>query len=137
MTLKDYLNTHDRFAADNGMALTQVAPGCSVAEMTVDEHHLNGAGICQGGALFTFADLAIAAALNAGGNVTVGLENTMTFHHSARMGDHLTARAFVSSDHRKIPFCRVEVLNSQGELIASGTSLGYRKADVMEFDSLM
>ena len=137
MTLKDYLNTYDRFAADNGMVLTQVTPECSVAEMTVDEHHLNGAGICQGGALFTFADLAVAAAMNACGNVTVGLENSMTFHHPARKGDHLTARAFVTSDHRKIPFCRVEIMNAQGELIASGTSLGYRKTDVMEFDSLM
>lgn len=137
MTLKDYLNTYDRFAADNGMALTQVTPEFSLAEMTVDEHHLNGAGICQGGALFTFADLAIAAAMNACGNVTVGLENAMTFHHPARMGDHLTAKAFVISNHRKIPFCRVEIINEHGVLIASGTSLGYRKTDVMEFDSLM
>lgn len=137
MTLKDYLNTYDRFAIDNGMTLTQVSPEVSVAEMTVDEHHLNGAGICQGGALFTFADLAIAAAMNACGNVTVGLENAMTFHHPARKGDHLTARAYVASDHRRIPFCRVEILNDRGELIASGTSLGYRKADAMEFDSLM
>ncbi len=137
MTLKDYLNTNDRFAADNGMFLTQVTSEFSIAEMTVDEHHLNGAGICQGGALFTFADLAIAAAMNACGYVTVGLENTMTFHHPAREGDRLTARAFVASDHRKIPFCRVEIANAQGELVASGTSLGYRKADLMAFDSLM
>ena len=137
MTLKDYLNTYDRFAADNGMRLTQVTTEFSIAEMTVDEHHLNGAGICQGGALFTFADLAIAAAMNASGNVTVGLENVIAFHHPARKGDHLTARAFVTSDHRKIPFCRVEIMNEQGELIASGTSLGYRKTDAMEFDSLM
>lgn len=137
MTLKDYLNTYDRFAADNRMTLTQVTPEVSIAEMTVDEHHLNGADICQGGALFTFADLAIAAAMNACGNVTLGLENAMTFHRPARKGDHLTARAFVTSDHRRIPFCRVEILNDQGELVASGTSLGYRKADIMEFDSLM
>lgn len=137
MTLKYYLNTYDRFAADNGMLLTQVTPEFSIAEMTVDEHHLNGAGICQGGALFTFADLAIAAAMNACGYVTVGLENTMTFHHPARKGDHLTAKAFVASNHRKIPFCRVEITNAQGDLIASGTSLGYRKSDAMDFDSLM
>ena len=137
MTLKDYLNTYDRFAVDNGMVLTQVTQEFSLAEMTVEEHHLNGAGICQGGALFTFADLAIAAAMNACGNVTLGLENAMTFHHPARVGDHLTAKAFVTSDHRKIPFCRVEITNEQGELIASGTSLGYRKADAMEFDTLM
>ena len=50
---------------------------------------------------------------------------------------HLTARAYVTSDHRKIPFCRVEITNEHSELIASGTSLGYRKTDAMEFDSLM
>ena len=137
MTLKDYLNTNDRFATDNGMFLTQVTPEFSIAEMKVDDHHLNGAGICQGGALFTFADLAIAAAMNVCGYVTVGLENAMTFHHSARKGEHLTAKAFVTSDHRKIPFCRVEITNEQGELIASGSSLGYRKTDTMGFDSMM
>ena len=137
MTLKDYFNTNDRFAADNGMFLTHVTSDFSIAEMTVDEHHLNGAGICQGGALFTFADLAIAAAMNACGNVTLGLENVMTFHHPARVGDRLTAKAFVTCDHRKIPFCRVEITNADGTLIASGTSLGYRKADTMAFDSLM
>ena len=133
MTLKDYLNTNDRFAADNGMALTEVTPECSIAVMTVDEHHLNGAGICQGGALFTFADLAIAAAMNSCGYVTLGLENTMTFHHPARVGDRLTARAWVSCDHHRIPFCRVEITDAEGVLVASGTSLGYRKAEAMEF----
>ncbi|MCQ2057624.1 MAG: PaaI family thioesterase [Bacteroidaceae bacterium] len=137
MTLKEFLNTNDRFAADNGMQLTQVTPEFSIAVMTVDEHHLNGAGVCQGGALFTFADLAIAAAMNACGNVTLGLENAMTFHHPARLGDRLTAKAFVTCDHRKIPFCRVEITNADGTLVASGTSLGYRKADAMPFDSLM
>lgn len=40
MTLKENLNTNDRFAVDNGMFLTQVTPEFSIAEMTVDEHHL-------------------------------------------------------------------------------------------------
>ena len=137
MTLQEYLNTEDRFAANNGMRLIEVKQGSAVAEMTVEERHLNGAGICQGGALFTFADLAIAAAMNSRGNVTVGLENTMTFHHPARMGEHLTAKASVACDHGKIPFCRVEIFNGGGELLASGTSLGYRKADSFDFDSLM
>lgn len=137
MTLQEYLNTKDRFAANNGMRLVEVKQGSAVAEMTVEERHLNGAGICQGGALFTFADLAIAAAMNSQGNVTVGLENAMTFHHPARQGEHLTAKASVLCDHGKIPFCRVEIFNGSGELLASGTSLGYRKADRFDFDSLM
>ncbi|MCQ2073990.1 MAG: PaaI family thioesterase [Bacteroidaceae bacterium] len=137
MTLQEFLNTNDRFAANNGMKLIEVKQGSAVAEMTVEERHLNGAGICQGGALFTFADLAIAAAMNSRGNVTVGLENAMTFHHPARQGEHLTAKASVSCDHGKIPFCRVEIFNDNNELLASGTSLGYRKADRFDFDSLM
>lgn len=137
MTLKDFLNSHDRFAANNGMCLVEVGSGSAVAEMTVGECHLNGAGICQGGALFTFADLAIAGAMNSWGNVTVGLENTITFHRPARLGDHLTAKASVTCNHGKVPFCRVEIFNEADELLASGSSLGYRKSDKFEFESLM
>ena len=33
----------------------------AIAEMTVTNEHLNGGNVCQGGALFTLADLAIGA----------------------------------------------------------------------------
>lgn len=137
MTLLEYLNRNDRFASGSGMLLTCITPGVGVAEMTVAEKHLNGAGVCQGGALFTLADLAVAAAMNSGGCVTVGIENVITYHHSASEGQHLTATANLGFDHRRIPSCNVRIVNDEGMLIASGTALGYRKEGSFDFDGLM
>ena len=41
--LKDFLNKGDRFAATNGMQLTEVREGYARAEMKVEKRHLNGA----------------------------------------------------------------------------------------------
>ena len=137
MTLLEYLNKNDIWAAEGGMALTEISEGSATARMTVQRRHLNGAGTCQGGALFTLADLAVAAVMNSHGNITVGLENSITFHRPAFEGDELRAVATETVNHKKIPFCRVEIYNGDGTLIASGTSMGYRKADSFDYSSLM
>ena len=63
MEIKDFLNKGDVFAARAGVQLTEVNEGYARAEMVVTEAHLNAGGVCQGGAIFTLADLAIAAVL--------------------------------------------------------------------------
>ena len=45
--IKDFLNEGDRFAATNGMKLTEVREGYARAEMPVEARHLNAAGVCQ------------------------------------------------------------------------------------------
>ena len=137
MTLLELLNRNDRYAAANGVQLTFVDEATARARMFVEEKHLNGGGVCQGGALFTLADLAIAAAMNASGVLTFGVENTITFVQSARLGDELTATARMTHNHRKLPFCQVEVHNQHNELIATLTALGYRKDTSMSFEKLM
>ena len=77
--LIDFLNKGDRFAATNGMQLTEVREGYAGAEMKVEARHLNAAGVCQGGAYFTLADLAFGAVTNSHGNITLGIQNSITF----------------------------------------------------------
>ena len=67
MNIQELLNRTDRFAANAGCQITEVDTEHAVAEMVVTNAHLNGANVCQGGALFTLADLAIAALMNARG----------------------------------------------------------------------
>ena len=92
--LKDFLNKGDRFAATNGMQLTEVREGYARAEMKVEKRHLNGAGVCQGGAYFTLADLAFAAVTNSRGNVTLGIQYTVTKYFD---------RDVISSGPQQIP----------------------------------
>ena len=127
MDIKTLLNKTDRFAAKTGCQLTEVDDQHAVAVMTVTEQHLNGGNVCQGGALFTLADLAIAALMNNKGELTFGISNSMMFVSSARLGDTLRAEAINVADHHKIPAVEVRVTNQEGRLICHVTGMGYRK----------
>ena len=99
--------------------------------MVVTKEHLNGGNVCQGGALFTLADLAIAALMNSQGQLTFGIHNSIMFVSSAREGDVLTAEAVTVCDHHKIPSVEVRVTNQDGTLICHVTGMGYRKAQYL------
>jgi len=100
----------------------------AVAEMVVTKEHLNGGNVCQGGALFTLADLAIAALMNSQGQLTFGISNSIMFVSSAKEGDHLRAEAISVCNHHKIPSVEVRVTNQEGRLICHVTGIGYRKS---------
>lgn len=136
MTLKDFLTQGDRFAADNGCLLKEVREGYARAEMLVTEHHLNAGGVCQGGAYFTLADIALAAVMNSRGTLTFGLENNIVFLKSARVGDTLIAEATEVYNHHKIPYVDVRVTNQQGDLCCVVTGLAYRKNADLPIDTL-
>jgi acyl-CoA thioesterase len=127
MDIKDLLNQTDRFAANAGCRLTEVDDRHAVAEMVVTAEHLNGGQVCQGGALFTLADLAIAALMNCHGQLTFGIGNSIMYVSSAKEGDILRAEAIQVADHPKIPSVEVRVTNQDGRLICHVTGMGYRK----------
>ena len=128
MDIKELLNKTDRFAANAGCKITEVDEHHAIAEMTVKEAHLNGGNVCQGGALFTLADLAIAALMNSQGQLTFGISNSIMFVASAHEGDTLRAEAIFVSNHHKIPSVEVRVTNQDNILICHVTGMGYRKS---------
>lgn len=81
-TLKELL-AKDHFAANAGVELLEVSPGYARARMLVTVKHLNAGGVCQGGALFTLADLAFAAVANSHLKLTLSLNANITFLRSA------------------------------------------------------
>ncbi len=127
MNIQELLNKNDRFAAHAGCRIVELDNQHAVAEMTVTQAHLNGGNVCQGGALFTLADLAIAAWMNHAGQLTFGIQNNIMFVSSAREGDVLRAEAVGVCDHHKIPAVEVRVTNQDGRLICHVTGMGYRK----------
>ena len=131
MDIKTLLNRTDHFAANAGCQLTEVDTEHAVAEMVVTNDHLNGGNVCQGGALFTLADLAIAALMNVRGQLTFGINNSIMFVSSAKEGDLLRAEAVSVADHHKIPAVEVRVTNQEGRLICHVTGMGYRKSVVL------
>jgi acyl-CoA thioesterase len=137
MTLLEHLNKNDRFAASIGAQLTTIREGYAKAELTVEERHLNGANVCQGGVMYTLADLAFAGVANCHGILTLGISNAITFLKSAKLGDHLTAECTEVLDHQKLPYCDIRVTNQNGEILAMVTGLAYRMRKDFPFDSLM
>ena len=131
MNIQELLNKNDRFAANAGCRIVELDNQHAVAEMTVTQAHLNGGNVCQGGALFTLADLAIAAWMNYSGQLTFGIQNNIMFVSSAREGDVLRAEAVGVCDHHKIPTVEVRVTNQQGRLICHVTGMGYRKQETI------
>ena len=137
MTLLESLNTGDRFAASIGAQLTELSEGYARAELTVEERHLNGAGVCQGGVIYTLADLAFAGVANSHGILTLGISNTITFLKSGQLGDRIIAECTEVYDHHKLPYCDIRVTNQNGELLAAMTGLAYRLKHDYPFDALM
>lgn len=136
MTLKEFLNTGDRFAAASGARLVEITPGAAVAVLDVTSAHLNAGGVCQGGAIFTLADLAFAALVNQGENLTFAINSTIYYHVSAREGDTLRAEGRVSCAHHRIPSAEVVVTNQDGVHIATFTGQAYVGRNPVSFDAL-
>lgn len=137
MTLQERLNNDDRFAKSIGARLVEVSEGYARAELTVTEHHLNGAGVCQGGVIYTLADLAFAAVANCRGILSLGISNTITFVKSAKLGETIKAECIEQVNHHRLPYCDIKISNQQGEVIAIMTGLAYRMKKEIEFHSLM
>ena len=137
MTLLERLNNDDRFAKFVGAQLTEISEAYAKAELTVEERHLNGGGVCQGGVMYTLADLAFAAVANSHGILTLGISNTITFLKSAQLGDTLTAVCTEVLDHRKLPYCDIKIFNQNDQLLATMTGLAYRLNRDFPYDGFM
>ena len=128
MTLKEYFKG-DHFASLVGAELIDVREGYAKARLLVTQEHLNGGGVCQGGAIFTLADLAFAAALNSHLQVTISINANIAYIHSIRAG-WIFAEAHEIVDHFKLPYAEVRITDEEGQLLAVFTATGYRKSGV-------
>lgn len=68
----------DSFAEKTGVELIEIKEGYSKARLVITETHLNAGNRTQGGALFTLADLALAAAANSHGTLAFSLSSNIT-----------------------------------------------------------
>lgn len=114
---------NDRFAENNDIRLVSISKGEAVAELEVSGKHLNGVDIIQGGALFTLADFAFAAASNSHGRIAVAANATISFFKGVSSGI-LTATAREHSSGRTLATYLVDITDEEGNKIAlfSGTA---------------
>jgi acyl-CoA thioesterase len=120
--------SRDLFAVFVGIELLEAGNGRAVARLKLREHHRNGLGMIQGGAIFTLADLAFAAAVNSRGRVAVAIHASISFLKAAQ-GETLIAEAEEVSCGSKLAAYTIRVTEPSGELIALFEGMAYRKKE--------
>ncbi|MDF2987063.1 MAG: thioesterase superfamily protein [Eubacterium sp.] len=124
----------DRFAHFVGIELIKVESGFAICRLEISEKHLNGLDVVQGGAIYTLADFAFAAATNSNGLATVGINSSIAYYKAPK-GKVITAEAKVISDGNKICGCDVNVFDEDSSLVAKFTGTGYRKNLFIDFST--
>jgi len=120
------LMDNDRFAAYTGIEIVKAAPGYALARLKIEDKHLNGLDFVQGGAIFTLADCAFAAACNEAGVPTLGINATISYIKGPR-GKVITAEAKVVSATNRLCTYEVVVYDEDGGIAAKMMATGYIK----------
>jgi acyl-CoA thioesterase len=113
-----HMLAHDAFSRWLGVEIVQVEPARVTLRMVVRDDMTNGLGVCHGGVTFAFADSAFAFASNTGGQVSVSIENSMTYPAAVRVGDVLVAEAEQEAGSRRLGYYRVRVTRNDGIVVA-------------------
>lgn len=124
----------DAFTRWLGAELVGVRAGHCTLRMRVREDMLNGFGVAHGGIVFSLADSAMAFACNSTGNVTVAVDNAITYPAAVRLGDELVAVAEQESASSRLAFYRVVVRRGE-EVVALFRGTVYRTQRLHETGS--
>jgi acyl-CoA thioesterase len=101
-----------------GMQISNMDEGIAGLNLTVQDHHCNGHGICHGGIIFSLADSAFAFACNSRNQATVAQHNTISYIAPGQLGDTLTAHAREVSLSGRNGIYDVTVINQDNKKIA-------------------
>ena len=121
----------DKFAEHNGIELLEVSEGRARAKMDITTQHLNGAKVVHGGAIFTLADFAFAAASNSHGTIALAINANISFVKAVTEGI-LVAEAKEISLNPKLATYTINITNEHNDLIAIFQGMVYRKKDSID-----
>ncbi len=119
----------DPFAELLGIELLEVGPGHSSMSMMVREDMVNFHGIPHGGAIFSLADAAFAAASNSHGQTSVALNIEISYLRMVMPGTKLVAEATEEYLGKRTALYHITVSTDDGDLVASCHGVVYRKKE--------
>ena len=123
----------DRYAEHSGIELLEIGGGRAVARMAMAPFHFNSVGTAHGGAIFTLADFAFAAASNSHGTIALAINVSISFMTAVTRGDAvLTADAREISRNAKLASYTVTVTDEKDVLIAIFQGMVYRKKETIQ-----
>jgi acyl-CoA thioesterase len=109
----------DPFCEKLGIELTDLGPGTARTKLTVTEELLNFHGTPHGGAVYSLADAAFAAASNSEGDTALAMETNVSYYEAVEVGDTLTATAERRHQRGRTASYLVEVTDEAGDPVAS------------------
>lgn len=116
----------DPFCATLGIELADLGSGTARTELTVAEDLLNFHGTPHGGAIYSLADAAFAAASNAEGRTALAMETNISYFEAVEVGETLTAEAEELHVRGRTAAYRVEVTDGDGAQVAAFRGRVYR-----------
>mgnify|MGYP000724638932 CR=1 FL=1 len=131
--MQSFFNSKDFLARNLGMRIVALEKGYAKAVLEVKEEHKNGIGIVHGGALFSLADFAFAAASNSHGWSAVAINASIAYHKAVEQGT-LTALAKELSLNFKLASYEVSIFDQSEELCASFQGTVYRSKKQLEIE---
>ena len=125
--IESFFKNGDQFARYINVELLTVKEGYAKAQLSIEQHHLNGANVVQGGAIFTLADFTFGVASNTHGFLSLGINVNISYIKSAKQGEILTAICQQKVQGKKLGAYEVEIHNQDGDIIALFSGLNYLK----------
>ncbi|MCB0345539.1 MAG: hydroxyphenylacetyl-CoA thioesterase PaaI [Bdellovibrionales bacterium] len=117
---------NDPFSQWLGIEVSGVAPHKATCTMEVRKEMLNGFGVTHGGIAYSLADSAFAFASNTVGQVSVSIDNSISYPAPVRPGDTLTASAELRSAANRVATYDVNVINQDNTVVALFRGTVYR-----------
>ncbi|MDI9646277.1 MAG: hotdog fold thioesterase [Archaeoglobales archaeon] len=123
---REYMEKNDRLFSLLGAKIVEVSAGYAKVALKVQEKHLNALNVCQGGVIFTLADLAFALASNSHGKVAVALDVSITYLKSVLEGEDIFAEAREIHLGNRTATYIMTVKNSKEEIVAIAKGTVFR-----------
>ena len=108
----------DPFCRKLGIELAALGPGSATTELPVTDDRLNFHGTPHGGAVYSLADAAFAAASNGEGDAALALETNVSYFEAVEVGETLTAEAERVHQRGRTASYRVAVTDERGDDVA-------------------
>ena len=116
----------DPYCEQLGIDLVDLGPGTAVMAFTITDEDLNFHGTPHGGAIYSLADAAFAAASNSHGQTAFALETNISYLDAADVGETLTATAIETHRTRRTAEYEIVVTDESGDRIATFRGRVYR-----------
>jgi len=111
----------------------EVRAGSARVEARVKDEHQNLFGVTHGGLIFSLLDEAFELASNSHGTFATALSVTINYLRAVKPGEKLIAEANEVAKTKRTGNYRFLVSNQNGELVAHGQGMVYRKDDLIQF----